>query len=68
MEDFAKSKKSKQYYFSNLKGGAGTLKSLTTTYKKKGEILDCINSAKQSPTLLIDTLHYRKRRARQGQD
>jgi ribosomal protein S6 len=45
MEEFAKSKKSKeaQYYFSNLKGGAGTLKSLTTTYKKKGEVLNLYN-------------------------
>eukprot|EP00804_Cyclotella_cryptica_P003215 CCRYP_010465-RB/>CCRYP_010465-RB protein AED:0.11 eAED:0.11 QI:193/1/1/1/0.61/0.57/14/6319/1145 len=37
MENFARNTKKKgdQYYFSNLKGGAGTLKSLTTVYKKK---------------------------------
>ena len=40
MEDFSRNKKNKgnQYYFSNLKGGAGALKSITTTYKKKGKM------------------------------
>ena len=38
MDNFKNQTKKKKdlYYFSNKKGGAGALKSLTTVYKKKG--------------------------------
>ena len=39
MDNMARGRKNKpeKYFFSDIKGGAGTLKSLTTTYKKKGK-------------------------------
>lgn len=71
MEDFAKNKKNKtnQYYFSNLKGGAGALKSITTTYKKKGKMY--VAPVKTLINLSPNCVHVdaaRERRARQGQD